>query len=129
MKKLLIAAFLILPISSWADWEITAIEPDQAIYHDKKTKDKDKSLVKMWTMTDFPQTREAEFGSFQSFKSLDIFDCSKKQHAFSNAVFFSDKLASGDIVYTIMKDVNHLEWRQIEQRSASEIEWKIACEK
>ena len=129
MKKLLIGALVILPISSWADWEITAIEPDQAIYHDKKTKHKNKSLVKMWTMTDFPAAGEAEFGSFQSFKSLDVFDCSKKRHAFANAVFFSDKLASGDIVYTIMKDANHLEWRQIEQQSASEIEWKIACEK
>jgi hypothetical protein len=128
MKKLLISALVILPISSWAAWEITSIEPDQAIYHDKETKQKDKSLVKMWTMTDFPETREAEFGSFQSFKSLDVFDCSKKRHAFSNAVFFSDKLASGDIVHTITKDTNRLEWRTIKNQGASEIEWKIACE-
>jgi len=129
MKKILIGALVVLPISSWADWEITAIEPDQAIYHDKETKHKNESLVKMWTMTDFPETREAEFGSFHSFKSLDVFDCSKKQHAFMNAVFFSDKLASGNVVHTIMKDANYLEWRKIEKQSASEIEWKIACEK
>ena len=37
MKKLLLVVFAILPITSWADWEITAIEPNQVIYHDKET--------------------------------------------------------------------------------------------
>ena len=88
MKKLILGALIILPISSWADWEITAIEPDQAIYHDKKTKHKNKSLVKMWTMTDFPEAREAGFGSFQSFKSLDVFDCSKNDMLLQMLCFF-----------------------------------------
>ena len=129
MKKLLLVVFVILPISSWADWEITAIEPNQVIYHDKETIQKKDSFVKMWTMTDFPETRVAEFGSFQSFKSFDIFDCSKKQHTFTDAVFFSKKLVTGAVVYSVTKDKNFLEWSQIEEKTTSELEWKIACEK
>lgn len=112
-----------------AGWDTTAIEPSQVVYHDKTTRTKDSQFVTMWTMTDFAAARTEEFGTFQSFSSKDVFDCSKKRHAFIVAQFFSEKLGEGNVLHTIHKDEKFLEWAAIYPRTTSEKEWQIACQK
>ena len=111
-----------------AAWDTTAVEPSQVIYHDKSTRTKDSQFVTMWTMTDFAAARTEEFGTFQSFSSKDVFDCSKKRHAFVVAQFYTDKLGGGKLLHTIQKDEKYLEWAAIAPRTTSEKEWKIACQ-
>lgn len=114
--------------NAWAGWEPTSVEPSQVVYHDKSSRSKDDHFVTMWTMTDFAAARTEEFGTFQSFSSKDVFDCTKKRHAFVIAQFFSDKLGAGNLLHTIQKDEKYLEWAVIAPRTTSEIEWKIACQ-
>jgi hypothetical protein len=129
LTRLWIFALLLGALSNAsADWVTTVVEPSQVIYHDKSTRTKDSHFVTMWTMTDFAAARTEEFGTFQSFSSKDVFDCSKKRHAFIVAEFYSDKLGGGKLLHTIQRDEQYLEWAAIAPKTTSETEWRIACQ-
>jgi hypothetical protein len=127
--KLFCSVLLVCSVSPvWADWEMTSVEPNQVVYHDKATRAKDSKFVTMWTMTDFAVARTEEFGTFQSFSSKDVFDCTKKRHAFIVAQFHGDKLGTGNLLHTIQKDEKYLKWASIAPSTTSEKEWQIACQ-
>ncbi len=128
MKQILCAWLLMTCSVSWAEWEITSGAPEQIVYHDKTTKVRKGNIVKMWTMTDFPELRNDEFGDFLSIKTYDAFDCNKNSHALIQAFFYADKLATGNMIHTFKIKESELDWLPIKPETVAEEELKIACE-
>ena len=128
MKRILCVWLLMTCSASWAEWEITSGAPEQVVYHDKTTKVRKGNIVKMWTMTDFPEVRNDEFGDFLSIKTYDAFDCKKKSHALIEAFFYADKLATGEMIYTLKIKESELDWLPIKPETVAEEELQIACE-
>ncbi len=112
---------------TWAEWEITSGAPEQVVYHDKTTKLRKGNIVKMWTMTDFPEVKEDEFGNFLSIKTYDAFDCREKFHALVQAFFFADKLATGTVIHSLKIKDAELDWLPIKPETVAEEELRIAC--
>ncbi len=128
MKRILCIWLMMTCSVSWAEWEITSGAPEQIVYHDKTTKVRKGNIVKMWTMTDFPEVRNDEFGDFLSIKSRDAFDCKKKLHALIEAFFFADKLATGEMIHSLKIKESELDWLPIKPETVAEEELQIACE-
>ena len=127
MKRTLCCWLMMTCQMSWADWEITSGAPEQVVYHDKATKLRQGNVVKMWTMADFPEFKEDEFGNFLSIKSYDAFDCKKKFHALVQAFFYADKLATGTVIHSLKIEDAELDWLPIKPYSVAEEELQIAC--
>ncbi len=81
----------------------------------------------MWTMTDFPEFKEDEFGNFLSIKTYDAFDCKEKFHALVQAFFYPDKLATGTVIHSLKIEDAELDWLPIKPYSVAEEELQIAC--
>jgi hypothetical protein len=128
MKRTLCCLLLMTCSMSWAEWEITSGAPEQVVYHDKTTKVRVGNIVKMWTMTDFPEAREDGFGDFLSIKTYDAFDCKKRFHALVQAFFYADKLATGNVIRSLKIKDAELDWLPIKPETVAEEELQIACE-
>ncbi len=128
MKRTLCCLLLMTCSMSWAELEITSGAPEQVVYHDKTTKVRVGNIVKMWTMTDFPEAREDGFGDFLSIKTYDAFDCKKRFHALVQAFFYADKLATGNVIRSLKIKYAELDWLPIKPETVAEEELQIACE-
>ncbi len=127
MKRTLCCLLMMTCPMTWAEWEITSGAPEQVVYHDKTTKLRKGNIVKMWTMTDFPEVKEDEFGNFLSIKTYDAFDCREKFHALVQAFFFADKLATGTVIHSLKIKDAELDWLPIKPETVAEEELRIAC--
>lgn len=129
MKNLFVAALLLTSVTCRAEWEVTSVASEQVIYHDKQTKKSRGNIVRMWTLADFPEPRSENFGNFLSMKTLDAFDCSEKTHALVRAMFYTEKLGTGNVLHSVEIKEKDLEWLAIKPESVAEDEWGIACGK
>jgi hypothetical protein len=129
MKNFIFALLMLTCLVSRAEWEVTSVASEQVIYHDKQTKKSKGNIVRMWTMTDFPEVRSKEFGNFLSMKTLDAFDCNENSHALVRAMFYAEKLGTGEVVHTVQIKEKDLEWLAIKPATVAEDELMIACSK
>jgi len=129
MKKLIFFMLIMICFSSWAKWEITEVDSSAGVvvYHDKSTRKRSGSVVKMWVMSDYAAEFIDESGiKAKSVKLLLEFDCKSKIATLVTGSAHSGKMGGGSGAgsYTPNQKIKYwLEW------PASEIEWKIACEK
>ncbi len=116
-------------VSSWAKWEITESDPSAGVitYHDKATKKRRDSIVKMWVMSDYAAEIKAESGGrAKSLKMLLEFDCAAKIATLVLSSAHSGKMGAGRVVENYIPNQKIKYWLEF---PASETEWEIACGK
>lgn len=113
--------------SAMAKWVDAGSKLDVvSTYIDPATMRKQGNTVKVWTLVDRKAPRTIRGATHLSMKQHEEYDCKEKLSRSHGVSFHSRNMGEGKVVYS---DSVVSEWEPVHYGSASEILWKIACEK
>ena len=79
----------------------------------------------MWTMQDFKNARSLVELKYLSMRSQNEYDCNEEQSRTISGIFYSGKMASGDVVYSYNE--SNGEWFPVAQNSLGSLMLNVAC--
>ena len=128
MKRLLILLMLVSQ-PAWAEWvELgrAGSGPDMAVtvYFDPETLRKTHNGRREWAMHSFDQRQTRSWGTFQSVKSLNEFDCGGERTRSLQLVWYSGPMGEGRVVSS---DNSPDEWIVGSPGSIAEAQLKAVC--
>lgn len=127
MKKLLVTIFLaIFSTGALAEWIKVGSNSIGNFYVDKAGITKKRSMVKIWTMSDYLSPYESDFGTYLSKVALFECDCSNKMTKGLQTTTYSKNMMKGEVV---TKDKSDENWEYIIPGTAREAIWEVACGK
>ncbi len=132
MRPILFFVLTLVCSVSWADWEWTDVtrSGERTWYHDKSTKRRSGSIVRMWTMIDHSALQAHRQGKkFKSAKVFYAFDCREKELAIISIVEYAGSMGGGEVVFSHTWKDNEWDWDPIVPGSFDDQNWKIACVK
>ena len=128
MKRLLFVLLMMTCSVSWAEWELADWTDEFFVYLDKSSIRKNRNIVKMWIMKEYPSVQTNPFARrYQSEKSYHVFDCQAETLAIMTIIQYSGSMGSGSVVFSGNRTERELEWRPIVPQSGGQLQWQIAC--
>ncbi|MGC2048062.1 MAG: surface-adhesin E family protein [Gallionella sp.] len=134
IKLILVMLLAAVSNSAMAEWEQISATDDgpQDNYVDRNSIQKNKHIVKMWSLVDFRKLQKLDESSspmfYQSIAKRFDYDCKKNQYRMTAYNYYSDKSGEGN---TVIGDSNldNPDWQKVEPGSFQVVLWKIACGK
>jgi hypothetical protein len=108
----------------FAGWDEVASDDDAKTYADASTIIKKGSKAKMWSMKDYAEEQSQGDISFSSAKSINEYDCKKRQIRQLYVSEHDDSMGEGDVV---LINYEPAKWQSVETDSAEEALLKLAC--
>ena len=128
MKRLFaVALTLMLSTSSaWADWQLLKETREYILYLDPDTVQKNGSLLKAVSFQDFHKMQMLAEHAYLGSKTLNEFDCEKKQLRQVEFSIFPENMGSGGALFTENKIQD---WMSVQAGSPEETIWNKVCGK
>ena len=125
MKRLLILLMLVSqPV--WAEWvELGSTRGGTvSVYWDPSTVRKTVNGRRAWAMISFEQPQAQSYGTYQSSKSVDEFDCEGERYRNLQSSAFSGPMGTGNVV---ISSNSPSQWEFVIPRSVAENQLKAVC--
>lgn len=129
MKKLMFGMiFLLASASVGAEWARIDSPSDGefALFADKATKERNGDYVKMWDLMNFGNAKKIAGVTAMSSKRFSEYDCKKSKMKVLGFSMYSNKMASGSIVFS---NYDVQQWEEILKGKIGDFLWKEACRK
>ena len=125
MKRLLFVVLMMICSVSWAEWDVTWVNPSNGdiYHHDKSTIQKEGDLRKMWTSQQYIEPIDVGLGPLSMMKSQFHYDCKKQLVRMIAIVGYS---YDGTVQFS---KVLNKEWVPTTPGTPMMMDWKIACGK
>lgn len=125
VKKVFLSILMMTNFLAFAGWDETGRSNDGVAYVDVSSIRKNGSVVRISTMMDFYQPTNVKGGkSYSSVISLMEYDCQKVQKSLAILTAYSNKMASGQVVFSHNYSTN---WKSFSNDGSDIIFYKIAC--
>jgi hypothetical protein len=129
MKQLLFVFLMTTGSISFASWELVHKFDDSQVYIDKSHKTRVGSFVQIWSSISFNSEQvDQNIGRYQSWKSLEIFDCDKKERGIISFTYYSAKNRQGNIVKSMSRQLSEVIYKDINPGTVSALFYSFACD-
>jgi hypothetical protein len=109
----------------FADWDEVTSNDDAKWYADSSTIIKKGSKAKMWSIKDYAEEQSQSDVSFSSVKSINEYDCKKRQIKQLYISEHDDSMGEGEIV---LINYEPGKWQSLEKDSPEESLLKLVCD-
>jgi hypothetical protein len=125
-KVVLMFALSLTCCSAIAEWTKVHEYTKANVYVNLATIQRDGSLVKMWSMSDYKSRQYTQFKeSYRSTKSQAEYDCNESTRRIVSITLYSGKMSKGDVVYS--NAYFDKPWIPVALDSIEERELELAC--
>jgi hypothetical protein len=127
MKRIACAALLaFVCASASAEWTLVGVDPTKArVYVDLETVRESKGLVRVSTLTDYPEARTSYIGEeFRSMTADEEYDCKSARVRYLGSRLYPANMANGVLV-AFAKTAT--DWKNVPSGTLVEDTMKIAC--
>jgi hypothetical protein len=127
MKRIACAALLACACASaCAEWTLVGVDPTRArVYVDLETVQESKGLVRLSTLTDYPETRTSYIGEgFRSMTAEEEYDCNNARVRYLGSRLYPANMADGVLV-AFAKTAT--DWKKVPSGTLVEDTMKMAC--
>jgi hypothetical protein len=126
---LLIAAVL-APAQARAEWQFIGSDDNGLrFFMDLSTKRQQGKYTLVWDREDYPKAQVANGKSFNSAKTLTVYDCAEYRYGTKSYLHYSGKSGTGDVVHSASRELSEVDFEDAAPETTGEAMLKIACGK
>ena len=129
-SKILLIALALFSAQASAEWQFISEASNGAkFFMDLSTKRQQGKYTLVWQMVDNAKVEIINGKSYNSTKTLVVYDCAEFRDGGKSFLFYSDKFGGGDVVHSKSLDMPAVYFGDVAPDTMGEIMFKKACGK
>jgi hypothetical protein len=129
-SKIILIALALFSAQASAEWQFISEASNGAkFFMDLSTKRQQGKYTLVWSRVDYPDVEIIYGKTFNSFRVLDVYDCSEFRTGAKSIVFYFGKLGYGDVVHKQNLEMPEVKFGDVVPETIEDIKFKRVCRK